>query len=262
MDSTVRLEDTVTEYWVSVLAELQRDFVDGVPSDFLRNPRMRQAIVASDPHPEWPQEMLAVVLDHFGPSLTRDLLVEGPFGAPLLNTYDSRHGPYVGTHYNIQHLAHIARWREASIPACSEVRNVVEWGGGFGNTARLMHQLYDLDSYTIIDLPYVLSIQREYLERNGVAGVSFVSVEEVDQVSDIPDGLFISTWALSECKQPAIDYVANRDFFGARHLLLACQPTNELFADADSVKTAVESCGRRHTELQFREGFSDYYLLG
>lgn len=257
MEGAMKLSDTTTDYWLDVISSLESDFSDGLPVDFLRNPRMRAAIVASDPMPDWPEEMLAVVVKHFGETATQELLEEPEFGSPMVNNYQHQGVTYQGTHQTIQHLAHIARWREAA--GYPEVSDVVEWGGGFGNTARLMKRLYNIDRYTIIDLPFVGSIQARYLEEVGVSGVEIASVEDADSVEDAE--LFISTWALSECKPAATQYVEGRRFFNADHLLLAAQPRSSTFESADDIKTALDRIGVSYHRELFRRGADDYYLF-
>ena len=74
---------------------------------------------------------------------------------------------------------------EANIPL-SEVHDVLEIGAGFGRTAQALVSLCDnLESYTIIDLPEVLTLSREYLKKifgSGGGGKKFLQISFFDCV--------------------------------------------------------------------------------
>jgi len=73
---------------------------------------------------------------------------------------------------------------EANMPP-GEVRHVLEIGAGFGRTAQTLVSLWDnLESYTIIDLPEVLTLSREYLKKIfGGGGSKFCKLRFVDALS-------------------------------------------------------------------------------
>ena len=81
-----------------------------------------------------------------------------------------------GLEINLDHLLSVEEFMflEASMPL-GGVRHVLEIGAGFGRTAQALLSLCDdIESYTIIDLPEVLTLSREYLKRvfGGGGGLS------------------------------------------------------------------------------------------
>ena len=61
-------------------------------------------------------------------------------------------------------------------------KHIVEIGGGFGNWARLATGIVDFDKWTIIDLPFVIELQKwflkEELEEKDFNKVEFVSTDD------------------------------------------------------------------------------------
>ena len=86
--------------------------------------------------------------------------------------------------------------------------NVVEIGGGFGALAAVLCMTENIASYTIVDLPAVLRLQRKYLEEVGVSTEClFVATEQVADYIWKPD-LVISDCALSELTDETRDLYA------------------------------------------------------
>lgn len=72
---------------------------------------------------------------------------------------------------------------------------IVEFGGGYGCMAKLIHNLGFKGEYTIFDMPEVLALQKYYLNSNNL-NTGFKFVEKTEELSE-PD-IFIATWSLSE----------------------------------------------------------------
>ncbi|HEY4330702.1 MAG TPA: hypothetical protein VGN88_13260 [Phycisphaerae bacterium] len=130
-----------------------------------------------------------------------------------------------------------------------EVGSILEFGGGYGSTARLALRLGFGGVYTIFDLPEFAALQQFYLGSLGMpvgsAGNpsvrSMTSVNELRQrfFENVPE-LFLATWSLSET--PA----AFREQFeplitGARYVLIAYQ---ESFGQVDNVDYFAALRGR------------------
>jgi len=81
-----------------------------------------------------------------------------------------------------------------------DIKAVAEIGGGFGNWARLNLQVQDIDSWTIIDLDFVLDLQLWFLQNslpdNLYSKVSFIDAESQIQLE--PVDLVIGAHSLSE----------------------------------------------------------------
>jgi len=114
---------------------------------------------------------------------------------------------------------------------------IVEWGGGYGNMARIVRKVRSDVTYIIIDLPELLSLQYIYLY--SVEGPE--SVRTVGEDGRIERGkvnlldsrraclgnpkircdAFLSTWALTESPLQVQSAVAGEKFFGAEKMLFA-----------------------------------------
>jgi hypothetical protein len=198
------------------------------------------------------------------------LLSENASGAPLI--LDRR---YITSHNSIRHLYSIARWMETAKPDLSSIRTVVEWGGGYGNMAKLFLRLSpSIKTYVIIDTPLFSLIQRVYLSVVLGAGrvhfisepgegieegkVNIVPVSFVESLSIRAD-LFVSTWALSESNAYAQRRVIERSCFSARHLLVAFQEANELLPESEGVREMAKRFGAKIIPIPHLRG--SHYLF-
>lgn len=68
---------------------------------------------------------------------------------------------------------------------------------------------------------------------------------------DVTGALFISTWGLSESSRYSQDYVALRKWFGAKHLLLAYQRSNDKLPDAERIGQLALEKGAVVVEIEF-----------
>lgn len=79
--------------------------------------------------------------------------------------------------------------------------DVVEIGGGYGGQARIIACWFRLSSYTIIDLPEALRLQRSYLQ--DLCPDLPVVYRRHDECEDfVGANLAISNYAISECRRP------------------------------------------------------------
>ncbi len=249
-----------TDYWIKQVEELELQLGNPPRNDFLSNKIIRHTMYADDPNPDWPSYQLDAVIKYFGYDETRELCNEPDFGRPVRKVYKSNYGEVISSHNNIQHLYHIVRWLESiHISGDDHINGVVEWGGGFGNMARLFKNIFNINNYSIIDLPYMNVIQNAYFDS---IGIEVFTTSNPNDVLDLPsDSLFLSTWALSECNEGAIQYVVDRDFFKAHHLLLAAQQPDERFKNAGDLKSAASRCFFDPIVSEFRSGHNDVYLF-
>ncbi|HBM45764.1 MAG: hypothetical protein UT05_C0002G0078 [Parcubacteria group bacterium GW2011_GWF2_38_76] len=165
---------------------------------------------------------------------------------------------YLSSHNSIRHLYHISRFIFRTNVEINSIKTVVEWGGGYGNFAKIFLRLQDSPqktTYVIIDTPLFSCIQWLYLSVVlGKDKVNFVRRENdkivsekiniiplgfVEKVNLKPD-LFVSTWALSESSPFSQDFVLNKNFFGAKHLLIGYQESNPSLPDADRINLIVD----------------------
>lgn len=119
---------------------------------------------------------------------------------------------------SVHHLYLFTKWREKV--GEKKIDCVIEWGGGYGDMAVIIKTIHPNIHYVIVDLPPAIRLQRLYIpERIDVA------YAESPLRHDLPDcELFISTYGLSESGLDAQNYVVQKQYFHARHLLLAYEP--------------------------------------
>jgi hypothetical protein len=134
---------------------------------------------------------------------------------------------------------------------------ILEWGGGYGGFARIVRRLRPSITYVLVDTDVALAMQWLYL--SSILGPEVVHLirHEDDALAagavnllpfrrlDLVDGkadLFVSTFALSESPSSVQTDVANRSWFGAKHLLLAYQTSNPVFPKWEGTeRLAVQS---------------------
>jgi hypothetical protein len=119
-----------------------------------------------------------------------------------------------------------------------DTSSIIEFGGGYGNMARIIRKMNPTVTYTLIDLPELLALQYIYLgslesekELNIVNidnpdivenKINFISSEFlVNENIKLDAESFISTWALTESPESLQKYITKLNFFDAKKLCLA-----------------------------------------
>lgn len=126
----------------------------------------------------------------------RDALVESRIGRPL------RHPRMLKSSGNlISKVYEVARFEDLA-DEITGFSSIIEIGGGYGATRRLMARLGFRGRYVMFDLPEMLCLARYYLRENASMGAtSFIS--DVRSLGDLMEELphpqlVIATWSLSE----------------------------------------------------------------
>jgi hypothetical protein len=128
------------------------------------------------------------------------LLVERPSWCDSGTLADDRLGSPewykdTGSSANLIHQAfHLYKWEKATGRKVSELKSIVEIGGGYGCMCRLVHRLGFRGNYLIYDLPEVALLQEFYLSNTGVPVDHVAWVKKIDPQAQ----LIMSLWALSE----------------------------------------------------------------
>lgn len=177
----------------------------------------------------------------------RNLLEEDYVGNPLILNES-----YLTSYSRTHHLYHIAKFLEKTKAEIDTISSIVEWGGGYGDMAKLFFLLKEKKlTYIIIDIPLFSILQWIYLSI--ILGKSNVNllVKNTDKIKkgkinivplsvlkniSIRGDLFVSTWALSESSKYSQDYVINNKWFHAKHMLIAYQKNDIHFAYANRVE--------------------------
>lgn len=233
----------VRQDWAERNEALGEDLSPRPASDFLRHPAILYQMFVADKY-----------VEHEAPYVLRRLrepalAIEDPVGDPPVTLMP---GTDITTSANtVHHLHHLLRFEDATGQRLSDFDTVVEWGGGYGNLAKLLLRLHGgSPTYLLIDTPVFAAIQWLYLA--SVMGPGLVVLRTEDDfsvtpgvVNVVPIGLarhlsvgadlFISTWALNESTAAAQDFVVDRLWFGADALLMAMHqgdPFEQVVVDA------------------------------
>jgi hypothetical protein len=230
--------------WARWGNEIARSFREGVPLGFLGHPTLARTMVFGRRRGiRSTQVRLRAVVEALGPGMTAGLVREDYVGLPTITT--ARYLTSANRSHHASHLAYYAQMRGKRFWECE---SVVEWGGGYGNMARLIRRMNPAVTYVIVDLPALLALQQVYL--SSVEGEDAVHVVSPEGRVDIEPGKinlvawdavmlsrtllacesFLSTWALTESPRACQLYVRDTGFFGARRVLLAwmCDRSNHL----------------------------------
>lgn len=239
----------VLPIWDSFAVEMERYFRTDFSIGFLAHPIIRRTMFM-DFGGRSQASALEYLETHTDPDTRERLLREPTVGEPTITQWR-----YRASHNTIHHAQHLIKFSNETHRDLRDVRTVVEWGGGYGNLARIFRLLNAHATYILIDLPVFAYIQAVYL--SAIFGPDVVRVV-TDPTVPIPPGtfaiipldenhlraravrnadLFISTWALSESTNYAQQFVEEQAYFGAQALLIAHQEASEDMRYADDILT-------------------------
>jgi hypothetical protein len=74
--------------------------------------------------------------------------------------------------------------------------NIIEIGGGYGGQCKIINDVYNPASYTLVDLPEVLKLNNKYLK-----DIENIILRNIDDLSEIHYDLCISNYAFSEVER-------------------------------------------------------------
>ncbi len=169
---------------------------------------------------------------HFSRQNLSRLLEENYVGKPIVSW-----PKYRASFASIQHLFHIAFLCENTSATLDDVETILEWGGGYGNFAKILLRYLDRQvTYILVDTPMMTAVQWLYL--SSVLGqesvnlvhdsldkvkrgkINLVSLPFVNNIEETPD-LFVSTWALSESSETAANLANSKGWLRSDHVLVA-----------------------------------------
>jgi putative sugar O-methyltransferase len=235
--------------WEKNTQEIEDIFIKGFPFSFLRNQMLKHTMFAHLPKQatQIQKKMIALHDEH---AMVSGALHEHNTGNPILNDLE-----YKTSGNSIHHLFHLLKFEKETNTPLASMKSVLEFGGGYGNMAKLFKKMHPDTTYTIIDIPIFSYIQYVYLQT--VLGAENVVLFENEQrivpgkvnivpmhkpyltqvAAELTDlDLFISTWALSETNKATQDMVRGYKYFNATNLLLAYQKANEMFEYAQNIE--------------------------
>lgn len=225
----------VVPMWVMLVEQTEGDFINDFDYSFLKHPVIRRTMFM-DYGGTLQKKQLEYLASTLGKSALKSLLNESKVGHPTLTDFT-----YQTSHNTIHHLSHLIKFSQETHADLKQVKQVVEWGGGYGNLARIFLKINPHVTYIMIDVPVFAFIQATYL--SSVCGdekVHFVTKThekiEAGKINIVPlnkkilerfdvgaTDIFISTWALSESSHYAQQFVESLSFFNAESLLIAHQ---------------------------------------
>lgn len=258
--------DFVIPFWERKVEELEGAMLPYPPFDFLRNKTIVATMnIASAYAFWWLRKCLRVLEKRYSEGELARLLEEDYVGNQII--FNAK---YLTSLASVLHLFHLAQFDQAT-NALKGIHSVVEWGGGYGDQAKVFLRLAPGSTYTIIDLPMISCLQWLYLSSILGEGevrllrscdsvekgkINLVPLPIVQQVKGIEGDLFLSTWALSECTTAAQDFVLARQWFGAPHLLLATQYDTAPVPNAERVGELARQDGASVIGIPFHPGHS------
>ncbi|MCC6405322.1 MAG: hypothetical protein IT405_02970 [Candidatus Yanofskybacteria bacterium] len=257
----IRTHDTgeTTGLWRDFNERLERSLLPRPPWDFLRDPVISATMVMTKGGANLAAE-LAALRAFWPPETLRTMVRENALGSPRLANAE-----LLTSHNSIHHAHHIARFLQATSVRPDTIGTVVEWGGGYGNLAKLWRRMKGCaPTWVIIDTPVLAVVQWLYLaailgedtvrlmEHSDTTllhgGITIIPLQFVKAVPPTAD-LFVSTWAISESPRELQDMVVERSWFGARHLLLGYQDSNAHLPNAGRIGALAASVGATIEDL-------------
>lgn len=254
----------LTEGWKGYNAKLEAALCPDPPFDFLKNPTLIFTMFVSGGGAPLRKELVDLE-KHLPVQELERILAEDSVGSPTLLA-----PKYRTSHNSVHHLYHLIRFEKGTGCRINQLTSVIEWGGGYGNLAKIFWRASNRQpTYTIIDTPLLTCLQWLYLATT--LGENRVHlIEEPDQpveegkinlipVAFLPHQklqaeLFISTWALSESSVYSQDWVIQKNWFSAKRLLLAYHDNYKELPDSERVAQAAFARGAQLEEIDFLPG--------
>lgn len=132
---------------------------------------------------------------------------------------------------NMIHQAyHLARWEAHAKVHVPELKEIVEFGGGYGALALIARRAGFTGEYAIYDVPELRYLQAWYLGQARQVGIAFREwVPPSDSTDRVRSDLFIALWSLSETPQETQDMVLSG--MESTYVLMALSDNHGAFAE-------------------------------
>jgi len=249
-----------TPSWAAFNTSLEQSLLPIPPYSFLRDQTISSTMVMTKGGSILREQL------HWLKREWQDLvhaLHEDPVGHPSIANW--RH---LVSHNTVHQMYHLGRFLKSTNANMQAIRRIVEWGGGYGNFARLFIRQAPRVSYTIIDTPLLCTLQWLYLSsvfgseavklvtrpNQSVmdSGITIIPVQWFNSFNLSAD-LFVSTWAISESPHHLQEAVA-RTWFDAKHLLIGFQDSRPAFPDAGNIGDLARKSGAVIEDLPHMSG--------
>lgn len=188
--------------WETMLQKIEQEYENN-PVNFLRMPMISRTI-----HPN----MQRLAIKYYNELLQDEFITQ-----QILPTLSTEHigNPYKFNHlpkcspttiFQLLHLKLIRERLGVFIPQ-SDITNIVEIGGGYGNLARIMYDLEYEGSYSIIDFPLMSRIQDDFLTKCGISDVNTVELNDNTLTPTGGKSMLIGTYSISEMPISTRQYI-------------------------------------------------------
>ncbi len=220
--------ELIHESWSQNIADLESYFVSQMNEDFISNRVINGTMVFTNR--EVHKLEMKNISAAFDKKKAEEIISKGLNTAFLSGK--SRRSTLINSAH---HLHHLMRFEQVTGRKIRDIESAVEFGGGYGNMARIVENIGSCKTYSIVDLLLFSCIQ--YIFLSTVAGEDEVAFADgntkenakfllhplfrADSSTNLRGELFLSTWALSESTRATYDWVVACDWFGASNLLLA-----------------------------------------
>lgn len=254
-------EPFVMPFWEKVNRAIYGTFLPKPSLNFLHKREIIDTMVVQGDE-KWLKKQVGYLNKVVGANLEL-IAKEDRIGSPLLLKKPLQYT----SHNTIHHLYHIYYYLNKTHRKLSEFETIVEWGGGYGNFAKIWWRLTDRKgTYIIIDTAIFSTIQWLYLSsifgQNTVHLIANKSdVIQKGKINIVPSSLmdsvyisgdlFVSTWGLSESTSEAQDYVKNKKWFGCEGLLIGFQDSVEGLEHASRLGKIAEKSGAKIFDTEY-----------
>jgi putative sugar O-methyltransferase len=225
---------------------------ENIPLNFLNMPLLKNSMFVTKGG-IWQQLQLNLLNKKIKSSLLKTYLKESIIGFPKITNFH-----FLTSHNSIHHLYHLALFCEKCKFVFNRRIEILEFGGGYGNMAKIIKRMSPLSTYAIIDIPQFTTLQYIYLS----SVFNEDSVNLVDESQNIEKGKFnlltykrnlvnlfnkreidllIATWSLSESPKSIQNYFKRMNYFNAKYLLFAYQKNNQMFKFAENISILPNS---------------------
>jgi hypothetical protein len=268
--SKLDISQYTTSLWNNYNDNLAKRLLPKTPMNFLSDVEISGTMFVNAGG-DWMTDQLNLLEQCFDKDHLKNILKENKVGKP-----DIKNKKYSTSHNSIHHLYHIARYQAETKKSLLAKSSVIEWGGGYGNLAKLWLRLNPFNTtYTIIDTPLFIVLQYSYLGAIfGKEKINLISHKNKkiieNKINLLPVGLidskqlecdtFVSTWALSESSVFSKNYVSKKKYFGAKNILMAYQDSSDELPDASRIEELIKKAGGSVFEIPFLPG-SHYAFL-
>lgn len=214
--------------WSQNIADLESYFVSQMNEDFISNKVINGTMIFTNR--EAHKLEMKNIFAAFDKQKAEKIISKGLNTAFLAGK--SRRSTLINSAH---HLHHLMRFEQVTGRKIGDIGSAVEFGGGYGNMARIVENIGSCRTYSIVDLLLFSCIQYVFLST--VAGEGQVAFADgntkgnakfllyplfrADSQMNLRGELFLSTWALSESTRATYEWVIACDWFGASNLLLA-----------------------------------------